>query len=68
MNETQAPILTKPSRRKLQAMQNAEIGRVSPLRQCKNDEAFAATTMQKRWSFRRRDDAKTMKLQAAGFG
>ena len=29
---------------------------------------LAAATMQKRWSFRRRDDAKTMKLQAPGFG
>ena len=50
--QTQLPILTKPNRRKLQAMQNAEIGRVSSSRRCKNDEAFAATTMQKWWSFR----------------
>ena len=41
-NETQAPILTKPRRLKLQAMQNAEIGRVSPPQRCKNNEASGA--------------------------
>ena len=40
-NETQVPILTKPSWQKLQAMQNAEIGRVSPPQRCKNDETQA---------------------------
>ena len=41
-NETQAPILTKPSWGKLQEMQNAEIVCVSPPRRCKNDEASGA--------------------------
>ena len=35
---------------------------------CRDRMCLIAATMQKRWSFRRRDDAKTMKLQAPGFG
>ena len=41
-NETQVPILTKPRRQKLQAMQNAKIGRVSPPWRCKNPATQAA--------------------------
>ena len=76
------PESSKRRRKKLQAMQT-QPAKASGDAKCRDRTCLAAATMQKRWSFRRlglvrlapgfgqnrrRDDAKTMKLQAPGFG